>query len=137
MGLLILLALAVGAGFLIASIARRPRRLAPQQPWMTGPAPMQDRVIIDGREYVGSAQRGTATPYYYGGGMVNGSQVGAGWYSSPWWKTALVAGAAGIGGALLTDTLLEGFGHHHHMGMGGPGFGGGDIGGGFGGGPGF
>ncbi len=108
------------------------------QPWSGGMGPMDDRVVIEGQEYVGSAQRGMATPYYYGGGMVNGRQVGAGWYSSPWWKTALVAGAAGIGGALLTDTLLEGFGHHHHMGMGGgPGMGGPGFGGDFGGGPGF
>jgi len=108
------------------------------QPWGGGTVPVDNRVVIEGQEYVGSAQRGMATPYYYGGGMVNGRQVGAGWYSSPWWKTALVAGAAGIGGALLTDTLLEGFGHHHHMGMGGgPGMGGPGFGGDFGGGPGF
>lgn len=52
-----------------------------------------------------------ATPYYYPGGMVDGRPVAAGWYSTPWWKTALVAGAAGVGGALLMDTLLDGF-HH-------------------------
>ena len=131
MGLLILLALAVGAGFLIASMTRRSRAVGPQPMPYVDAVPAQNRVVIDGNEYVGSNRQGAATPYYYGGGMVGGRAVSPGWYSTPWWKTALVAGAAGVGGALLADPLLDGFGHHHHMG--GPGFGG-DIGGpGFGG----
>jgi hypothetical protein len=94
------------------------------------------QVTVGNQEYVASPQPGDATPYYYPGGNVGGRAVPAGWYSTPWWKTALVAGAAGVGGALLIDTLLGGFGHHHHDmfggGFGGGGFGGG--GGGFGGG---
>jgi hypothetical protein len=55
--------------------------------------------------------RATAqTPYYYAGGYVNGRPVPAGYYSTPWWKTALAAGAGTIGGMLIMDTL---FGHHH------------------------
>ncbi|WP_194289918.1 hypothetical protein [Nocardia macrotermitis] len=138
MGLLILLALAVGAGFLIASMTKRSRATGPQpMPYMQQPmqyvdaSPAQNRVVIDGNEYVGANQRGAATPYYFGGGTVGGRAVSPGWYSTPWWKTALVAGAAGVGGALLADTLLDGFGHHHMGGfgeMGGHGFGG-DMGG--------
>lgn len=86
------------------------------------------RVTVGNQEYVASPQPGDATPYYYPGGNVGGRAVPAGWYSTPWWKTALVVGAAGIGGALLVDTLLGGFGHHHHDMFGGPG-GSGDFGG--------
>ncbi len=121
MGLLILLALAVGAGFLIASMTGRSRAMR-SQPYVADAVPAQNRVVIDGNEYIGSDRRGASTPYYFSGGMVGGRTVSPGWYSTPWWKTALVAGAAGVGGALLADTLMDGFGHHHHMG--GPGFGG-------------
>jgi hypothetical protein len=95
------------------------------------------RVTVGDQEYVASPRPGDGTPYYYPGGMVGGRTVPAGWYSQPWWKTALVAGAAGVGGILLMDTLLGAFHHPHHMGggFGGPG-GFGDGFGGFGGGPG-
>jgi hypothetical protein len=89
------------------------------------------QVTVGGQTYTSSARPGTNTPYYYPGGVVNGRSVGGGWYSTPWWKTALVAGAAGVGGMLLADALFDGF-HHHgpHGGM----FGGGPGGpGGFGG----
>jgi hypothetical protein len=92
------------------------------------------RVTVGDQEYVASPRPGDGTPYYYLGGVVGGRTVPSGWYSQPWWKTALVAGAAGVGGMLLMDTLLGGF--HHGGPMGGPGgFGDGFGGGGFGGGP--
>ena len=34
--------------------------------------------------------------------------VPAGWYPEPWWKTALVAGAWGVGSVLLFDALFSG-----------------------------
>ncbi len=37
-----------------------------------------------------------------------GRPVPAGWYSEPWWKPALMAGAWGIGSVLLFDTLFSG-----------------------------
>ncbi len=37
-----------------------------------------------------------------------GRPVPAGWYSEPWWKTALVAGAWGVGSVLLFDALFSG-----------------------------
>lgn len=78
----------------------------------TEPLTAQRHVYVGHQEHMASPQPGDATPYYYPGGTVSGRPVPAGWYSTPWWKTALVAGAAGVGGALLMDTLLDGF-HHH------------------------
>jgi hypothetical protein len=59
------------------------------------------------------------TPNYYPGGQVAGRPVPAGWYSEPWWKTALVAGAWGAGSALLFDALFSGM---HGVGYGAQGF---------------
>jgi hypothetical protein len=44
---------------------------------------------------------------------VQGRRVPAGRYATPWWKTALVGGAAGLGGAVLFDALFDGLGRHH------------------------
>jgi hypothetical protein len=33
--------------------------------------------------------------------------VPAGWYSEPWWKTALVAGAGAVGTLLIVDALFS------------------------------
>jgi len=77
-------------------------------------------VNVQGQEYRASPQPASGTPYYYPGGMVSGRPVPSGWYSEPWWKTALTAGAWGIGSALIFDALFE------------PGWGGG-WGGGYGG----
>ena len=88
------------------------------------------------------------TPYYYPGGRYQGRPVPAGWYSTPWWKTALGAGAGVLGGMLIADALFspafadpgygydagyqEGFGDGVDQGGdgGGQDFGGGDHGGG-------
>lgn len=78
------------------------------------------RVTVDDRTYAVSDRPGGATPYYYPGGVVGGRRVPGGWYSAPWWKTALVAGAAGAGGMLLADALFDGL-HHHGPFGGGPG----------------
>lgn len=94
------------------------------------------QVTVNGQTYTAAAQPGAGNQYYYPGGTVGGRTVPGGWYSTPWWKTALVAGAAGVGGMLLADALFDGF-HHHGPGHGGPGGPGGFGGfGGFGGGPG-
>jgi hypothetical protein len=67
----------------------------------------QEREVeVSGRNYRASPQPADGTPYYYPGGRVSGRPVPAGWYSEPWWKTALVAGAWGVGGALVFDALL-------------------------------
>lgn len=48
------------------------------------------------------------TTNYYPGGRVAGRPVPAGWYSEPWWRPALVAGAWGLGSVLLFDALFSG-----------------------------
>ena len=68
------------------------------------------KVQFEGREIEASPVPSTRTPNYYPGGRVAGRPVPAGWYSEPWWKTALVAGAWGVGSALLFDSLFSGMG---------------------------
>ncbi|MCG5449853.1 hypothetical protein [Micromonospora hortensis] len=111
-------------------------------------------VDVQGQTFRAGPQPGRETPYYYPGGRYQGRPVPAGWYSTPWWKTALGAGAGVLGGILIADALFspafadpgygydagyqEGFGDGVDQGgdggdQGGD-FGGGDQGGDFGGG---
>ncbi|WP_099247729.1 hypothetical protein [Mycobacterium sp. shizuoka-1] len=66
------------------------------------------KVQFEGREIEASPVPTQRTPNYYPGGRVAGRPVPAGWYSEPWWKTALVAGAWGVGSVLLFDALFSG-----------------------------
>lgn len=66
------------------------------------------RVNVEGHEYEASPNPGRATQHYYPGGMVAGRPVPRGWYSEPWWKPALVAGAWGVGTYLIASTLFTG-----------------------------
>ncbi len=66
------------------------------------------RIEFDGRQIQASPGPTAATPNYYPGGRVAGRPVPAGWYSEPWWKPALVAGAWGVGSVLLFDALFDG-----------------------------
>ncbi len=68
------------------------------------------RVQFEGRDIEASPVPTERTPNYYPGGRVAGRPVPAGWYSEPWWKTALVAGAWGVGSVLLFDALFSGMG---------------------------
>jgi hypothetical protein len=68
-------------------------------------------VDVEGRSYSASPGPSGRNPHYYPGGMVSGRPVPAGWYSEPWWKTALVAGAWGVGSYLLFDALFSGMDH--------------------------
>jgi DNA uptake protein ComE-like DNA-binding protein len=77
------------------------------------------RVQLDGREIEASPNPSARTPNYYPGGRVAGRPVPAGWYSEPWWKPALIAGAWGLGSVLLFDTLFSGM---HGVGYSGAGF---------------
>jgi len=108
----------------------------------------QRAVEVDGHGYSASPHPSDRTPHYYPGGRVAGRPVPQGWYSEPWWRPALVAGAWGLGSALLFSSMFGGMAgvpstHDFEQGtdvgtedMGGGGdFGGGDFGGGdFGGG---
>ncbi|MGB3444454.1 MAG: hypothetical protein WBA97_37425 [Actinophytocola sp.] len=66
------------------------------------------RVNVEGRDFEASPQPGDATPHYYPGGRVAGRPVPQGWYSEPWWKPALVAGAWGVGSMLLFSAMFSG-----------------------------
>jgi len=69
----------------------------------------EDRdITVEGHEYAASPRPGSRTPHYYPGGVVAGRPVPQGWYSEPWWKPALVAGAWGIGSFLLMDAMFSG-----------------------------
>lgn len=64
-------------------------------------------VDVQGHTYRASPDPRNDTPYYYPGGRVQGRPVPAGWYSEPWWKTALVAGAGAVGTFLIFDALFS------------------------------
>ncbi|MGB0438046.1 MAG: DUF1542 domain-containing protein [Mycobacterium sp.] len=66
------------------------------------------KIAFEGREIEASPMPSERTPNYYPGGRVAGRPVPAGWYSEPWWKPALVAGAWGVGSALLFSTMFSG-----------------------------
>ncbi|MBU8829966.1 DUF1542 domain-containing protein [Mycolicibacterium goodii] len=66
------------------------------------------RINFEGREIEASPAPSPRTPNYYPGGRVAGRPVPAGWYSEPWWKPALIAGAWGLGSVLLFDALFSG-----------------------------
>ncbi|MGC4773052.1 hypothetical protein ACLQ25_29270 [Micromonospora sp. DT44] len=64
-------------------------------------------VDVQGQTFRAGPQPGRETPYYYPGGRYQGRPVPAGWYSTPWWKTALGAGAGVLGGMLIADALFS------------------------------
>lgn len=66
------------------------------------------KVQFEGKEIEASPSPSERTPNYYPGGRVAGRPVPAGWYSEPWWKPALVAGAWGLGSVLLFDAMFSG-----------------------------
>lgn len=65
-------------------------------------------VDVEGHHYEASPQPTQSTPHYYPGGRVAGRPVPQGWYSEPWWKPALVAGAWGMGSMLLFSAMFSG-----------------------------
>ena len=80
----------------------------------------EDReVAVEGHNYRASPNPSDRTTHYYPGGTVAGRPVPRGWYSEPFWKSALVGGAWGIGSALLFSSL---FGGMAGVGMGGYGY---------------
>ncbi|SCL27683.1 hypothetical protein GA0070616_3548 [Micromonospora nigra] len=65
------------------------------------------QVQVQGQTLRAGPQPGRDTPYYYPGGRIQGRPVPAGWYSTPWWKTALGTGAGVLGGMLIADALFS------------------------------
>jgi hypothetical protein len=62
----------------------------------------------DGHALSTSPEPSQRNRHYFHGGMVAGRPVPQGWYSEPWWRPALVAGAWGVGSALLFSSLFSG-----------------------------
>jgi hypothetical protein len=68
----------------------------------------KDRMVdVQGHRYAAGPGPGPQTPYFHPGGFVAGRPVPRGWYSEPWWRTALVAGAWGLGSVLIFDALFS------------------------------
>ncbi|MGW6376386.1 DUF1542 domain-containing protein [Rhodococcus sp. NPDC055112] len=65
-------------------------------------------IEFEGRQVSASPNPSQRTPNYYPGGRVAGRPVPAGWYSEPWWKPALVAGAWGVGSMFLFSAMFGG-----------------------------
>jgi hypothetical protein len=65
-------------------------------------------IDFEGRTVAASPAPSSRTPNYFPGGRVAGRPVPAGWYSEPWWKPALVAGAWGVGSMLLFSAMFSG-----------------------------
>jgi hypothetical protein len=63
-------------------------------------------VAVEGRQYTASPSPGEGTQHYYPGGLVAGRPVPRGWYSEPWWSSALDAGAWSVASYLIASTLL-------------------------------
>lgn len=68
----------------------------------------EDRsVVVEGRHYMVSPFPGEHTASYYPGGLVAGRPVPRGWYSEPWWQSALDAGTWSVGSYLIASSLLS------------------------------
>jgi len=65
-------------------------------------------VEVGGHHYGASPAPTGRNTHYYPGGMVSGRPVPRGWYSEPWWRSALIGGAWGVGSALLFTSLFSG-----------------------------
>jgi hypothetical protein len=65
-------------------------------------------VEVEGHSYSAAPTPSGRNQHYYPGGVVAGRPVPQGWYSEPWWKPALVAGAWGVGSALLFSAMFSG-----------------------------
>lgn len=65
-------------------------------------------VEVEGRQQIASPDPTEQTPHYYPGGRVAGRPVPQGWYSEPWWRPALLAGAWGMGSFLVMGALFSG-----------------------------
>jgi uncharacterized membrane protein YgcG len=69
----------------------------------------EDREVeVEGQSYSTSPEPSQRNRHYFPGGTVAGRPVPQGWYSEPWWRPALVAGAWGVGSALLFSSMFSG-----------------------------
>ena len=85
----------------------------PQLPLLEGQksagAVTEQRTIEhDGHTITASPVATAETPNYYPGGRVAGRPVPAGWYSEPWWQSALRTGLWTAGSVLMFSALFNG-----------------------------
>ncbi|BAU96763.1 hypothetical protein N24_2501 [Corynebacterium suranareeae] len=62
----------------------------------------------EGRQITASPVATDETPNYYPGGNVAGRPVPAGWYSEPWWASALRSGLWTAGSVMMFSALFSG-----------------------------
>jgi hypothetical protein len=89
----------------------------------------ESRVQVGEEEFVGSPRYTPGRPHYYGGGYLGGVLVPGGWYQTPFWERALLAGVLYGGGPLGAPRRRDDDWRRRRGGRGG-GFGGGGLGGG-------
>ncbi len=68
----------------------------------------QRTIEHEGREITASPVATEETPNYYPGGRVAGRPVPAGWYSEPWWQSALRTGMWAMGSVALFSLMFNG-----------------------------
>ena len=68
----------------------------------------QRTIEHEGRQISASPVPTEQTPNYYPGGKVAGRPVPAGWYSEPWWQSALRTGMWTMGSVLLFSMMFNG-----------------------------
>mgnify|MGYP003375797956 FL=1 len=69
----------------------------------------EDRTVdIEGRPLSASAEPSDRNPHYYPGGVVAGRPVPAGWYSEPWWASALTTGVWMMGSMMMFNMMFAG-----------------------------
>lgn len=69
----------------------------------------EDREVdVEGRTMKAATDPSDETPHYYPGGVVAGRPVPAGWYSEPWWASALTTGVWMMGSMMMFNMMFAG-----------------------------
>lgn len=69
----------------------------------------EDRTVeVDGRTMKAATGPSDETPHYYPGGVVAGRPVPAGWYSEPWWASALASGMWMMSSMMMFNMMFAG-----------------------------
>ena len=69
----------------------------------------EDRTVeVDGRTMSAATGPSHQTPHYYPGGVVAGRPVPAGWYSEPWWASALASGVWMMSSVMMFNMMFAG-----------------------------
>ena len=69
----------------------------------------EDRTVdVEGRSMSASTDPSDKTPHYYPGGVVAGRPVPAGWYSEPWWASAMASGMWMMSSMLMFNMMFAG-----------------------------